>query len=716
MLDLGYPFYQHDIANSLTLRFLATTNDTLSTFSSSDLKVAARPATCFTYMNASYWDYFGCGNYYASTRIYTPAQLQLEVVGLVLTGTSGSNNLYTTSFSTWYNTGLEVFFNNGGGMRGVIRFCSDSPVFFSPESTIANTGCTTVSADTTRFIFQCNVGASISAAGGIQLSITNVQAPMDNKEPAIPGYCLMIYLTTRSTTGTPTTVATSLADPIIANMHTLSYTYTPSSLVLTPEATNYAQVVSTFAGTFAIMTGQALSSGSLLAFTVALTSFDFSSATVSGGTCAIATQVSDKLTIKLTASANVGSIIYCSVANLRVVFANTDSRVSANDPYIINKDALILTSPAITTGVSASANIVIRAINTAAYWWHMSPSDRSLVRGSVLSATRAINVGLRVYLYATNPNSAVISYTVISSCSDILIVTPSNSVTPTGDFRVTQDTTFSITFDVTNTARYLLDLSCFSMGSITRAIGAVQPVSEYSRHFDFLFYPVRATLQSGINLSGMTHGAAFVDLEYEVIVYAHKTLAAGWGFTLTLQGDLASRSAFASSTTATPTSLFTASSGLTQIDCTVTYSTAAAVSASDCSNVSGSSNYYAPRVFRFGPVTSTYANYLSLFKTYNVSEGAVTTASGVSASQQNTDMSDDTIDATISKPSAVAALYSTKSRLRPLRMPSHSHQRSRAHRDKTTLSVCFSLNASQLQLSSTATAHRRAWSPRARQV
>ena len=467
----------------------------------------------------------------------------------------------------------------------------------------------------------------------------------------------MIHLTSQSTSGVPVTVATSLSAAIVASMQTMTYSYSPSSLVLTPVSTDYTQVVSTFSGTFNIEAGETLTTSSSLTFTTALTSFDFSSTTATSG-CTVASAASNQLVIRPTATTASGSYINCVLANMRVVFANAASRVLSFDPYIISKDALKLTSPSITSGISASSDLTIRASDTAAYWWHMTPIDRVLVQGTVLATTRLLQVNMRIYFYATNPGGSAISYTVSSSCSDISIVTASSSVTSSGDYRVTQGTATSITFDVTSSTRYSLDLSCFSMGSITRAVSAVQAVSAYSRQLDFVFYPVSASLSSGIDLSVTTHGSASVALVYEVIVFAHTALASSWGFTLTMQSDIATRAVITTSTAAITS--YTAGTGLTKVTCTVSRSSATVASVSGCGAVSASSaNYYGPRVFRFGPVTTTYADYLSMFKSYSTAQGALGTISGVNVPQQNTDQSDDTISAANSKPSAVVGLYST---------------------------------------------------------
>ena len=568
------------------------------------------------------------------------------------TGSSGSNNLLTTSFTTWYNAGVESLFSSVGGVRGTMRFCDSSQVLFSSSSTITNSGCSVVSAATTRFVFSCTAAATLGSSK-VQLNITNVQSPSSKGAPLIPAYCLMIHLTSQATTGYPVTVATSLASAIVASMRTMSYSYSPSSLVLTPASGDYSQVVSTFSGTFNIEAGESLTTSSSLTFTTTMTSFDFSSATASSG-CTVASAASNQLVIRPTSAVGAGSMIYCAVANMRVVFANGASRVSSLDPYIMSKDALKLTSPSINTGISSSNDFVIRA-STAAYWWHMTPTNRVLIQNSVLSSSRMLQVSMLIYFYATSPSASSISYTVSSSCSDITLVTASSSVSPSGDYRVTTGTATSIIFDVTNTARYALDLACFSMGSIARAVAATQAVSPYSRQIDFVFYPARASLSSGIDLGVTTHTTAAISVEYEVVVYAHTTLASGWGFTITLQSGIAQYATITSNTAAI--SSFT--STLTKISCSVGYSSATVATVS-CPALSGSGNYYSPRVFRFGPVITTYGQYLSMFKSYSIAEGALATIAGVNVPQQNTDQTDDTIVASDSKPSAVVALYLTR--------------------------------------------------------
>ena len=257
-VNLGYHIFNHNAANPITLRFLATAVSTLTAYAATTLSVSARPGAYYTYNGYQEWHFYGCGNYAGNTRIYTPAQLELTVEGFLRTGTSGSNHILTTAFTTWYSAGVESLFSIVDGVRGTIRFCDSSPVLFSASSAITNSGCSTVSAATTRFVFSCSASATLGS-GKVQLNITNVLSPLGIANPSIPGYCLMIHLTSQATTGNPVTVATSLAAPIIAKMHSMTYSYTPSSLVLTPVSGDFTQVVSTFAGTFNIEAGEILS-------------------------------------------------------------------------------------------------------------------------------------------------------------------------------------------------------------------------------------------------------------------------------------------------------------------------------------------------------------------------------------------------------------------------------------------------------------------------
>ena len=662
-MNVGTRFFYINTAKTLAARFRCTvTNGNLQSYAGATLSVSARPAASWydsrsrvlggflsrvnpTYTYTLLYT-FSCGNYQGAIRVFTPEQLKLNIEGHVRSGVSGSDNLFTAGFRTWYGTGMEGVFSGAGyTYRGTIRTSAACPMRFSTNSMITNAGCMTTIASTNTLEFTCAAGATLGS-NMIELNVTNVAAPSASSKTTIPAYGLMIYL--ESTTGNTewsVVLATSMANAFDANLLPVSFTYSAISLELSP-GTVLTNVATTVSGTFILTSRLPISVGSWIEYFPATTSVNFASAAVISGQCSFFSASASQIRLIVTATskgAQSDDVVSCTIGGISVVYANQVSRENALDPYTLKPTSIMVRTPDYNAGYIAEYAITLRPANAINYYWYAEQIDRVLVPSATIVASRQLRTTLRLYFYSTNPVDATIPYTIASTCSDLNVFTASSSITPLSvdGFRVSSGVNSGVEFDVAVSTHYSLSLDCLSVtstaGSTRRIQSATLALSSYSRHLDFVAYPIAARLTAtGLNPALDDHGAAPVLVDWECIVYAHTALPAAFGFDISsAQAVMAPRVVMQSTTNATTTGF---SSPMTKLSCdTTTRVSDTVVRFSGCSAISGSNYLFNPRILRFGPVLTTYAQYMELFNTYTVSTGLLAGYNGAAASipQQN---------------------------------------------------------------------------------
>ena len=460
--------------------------------------------------------------------------------------------------------------------------------------------------------------------------------------------------------------ALEASDPNVLTPST-SWSYTPTSLVLSASAANADTPVSTAAGSFNLLIGDDVPVEGFITISTLLTSVTFTKAAIAAGQdCTLYARSTGQLQIRTVRAYSAGAqeLLVCAVTGITVPFDNAAGRASASDPYVLTAAAVQVLLPGSDAGIAASEQITLRPADTPQYWFNFVPVDRVVTRGALESA-RLLRVSLDVYVYSVTPADTAIqqSVKVKPTCAGLTVETPSRLLSVASPYRVTKaDAPLTVLFDVTNAAYYPFPIAeCLivisTMGSMARACGATAALTPFTRQFDFAFYPVAAALA---DTAEATHeavqGNALIDVDFELVLYFHSAQTADWSFSVTLLAPLATQVDFTASSV---TVYLTETAGLASLTCTPTVTNTTTLAFSSCGTVDAlASNMFAPLAIRFGDLHMTYAAYQELLST-NSSAVAVMRYgdSLVDVPQQNTDITHEFIGEASSPPSVVPMLW-----------------------------------------------------------
>ena len=452
-------------------------------------------------------------------------------------------------------------------------------------------------------------------------------------------------------TATPTSTY-PLYDVSLGHIPYVKVTYTATEFSITP-ASNPLQVITTVSGTFAITGAEALTTTDVLSLVSISDSLIFTAVTLSGDCVVSGTPTPTQLlfTSTKTISQGVSTLLMCTVTGMTVAFANSASRVVADDPYVLLRTAVVLRSPSNpTVGAALATNIVLRITSTPAFYYHWASTDRVLVQGATM-ATRLLKLSLALYAYPTTPTTAVafnfVTSVLTAVCPGLTISAGTGAVSFTAGQRSNTYTATFVEFDVTAASYYPFDTAkCFGFssatGTLAKAGTSIVALDQAITHdLDFAWYPVTANLASIVDPAEATHATAPIDVTWEVVIFPHKALSADWGINFTAQATIAPALVFNSGIVTKPSM-----SSYTALSCTVTANSATELCLSGCDAVTSAGNlFFVPRVIRFGPVRTTYANYNDLFMTYSASTGMTgMNVASVVIPQQNTNVDVQTIE------------------------------------------------------------------------
>ena len=602
-------------------------------------------------------------------RKFTAAQTVITITGKELTSFM-YGDMWTLEFQTFTGAGVDSAFRTAGvSFHGSISIYNDD-IMFSPNTTIANSGCSLLNVGAALIYFLCTSTANIGT-GAVVITLTDVNVSPGVREILISPNNVAFHFNSVSAAGTTTpllTYAVSRAEKFFIRLYILTYSYSAISLEILPAADGLS-FRTVAAGNFSCYISEPMPSGTLMNFTSPYGVIDFTSATVAGD-CVRSSSVTasaNLLAVTLTSGlAGTTSVkMVCTVRNMVVNLLPTTARYTAADPYIFLIGAVLVKTPYNPAGVAASGYMFMRASATPTFYFHFAPAtgSRYLNRDVVTQATRLITREVTLYFYATKPAAGTYTYTVSSVCTGVTLSVTSGIFTTTEAAQITTYAAFPLTHDVATLSFYPVETSCLSFtlssGSISRGVPQSATITNtYTQYFDFVLYPTKVSIAG----SSVTSAAAMpadtpLDVYLDIIIYAHTGLEVNWQFTLQTQTS-GLPIEFLSTTGYTAS---TSSMGL--IVCVPSYVSSSEIKLRQCSAISTSyttAYMYTPRIFRIGPVRVLWGNYNTMFKTYST---AVTMMAidkdGSAIPMQNTNIVNDMIDLSLSPPCAVVLHYQT---------------------------------------------------------
>lgn len=472
----------------------------------------------------------------------------------------------------------------------------------------------------------------------------------------VPASCFRFMAVADSALITPVGPASLGRVPLVR------FTYTATSLALNPEAT-HLNLQPILGGALEIISGEVLDAGMKIYFDAAdANAFDFSQVTVGGASCALAAKSALTLSVELIGSFVPEVPFSCTVQGLRFAYySNHLHRAAASDPFKMLASAMRLRTPGNPLlGVIAEADLELRPTNAPDYFWRVMQVSRHVAPAASSDATHFLVLGLDMFLTPVWTQSVAPAWQLTTVCAGLAVTVQLAESAAVSNTTIALSAQYALSFDVAEQSLYSIESTCFSLsfvsGSMTAAWGGDTTVfvGAVTRPFDFLFYPVGASVTTAVDPS-VNYTSAPVTLTWELTVYPHgaaATLVTDWGFVLRVDNsEVAALIAFAGSAM---TVIATGS----DLGCSITVTNATTITATHCAAVPAhaTARFFQPRTLRFSATVATFGEYEHVVPLVRSGALLVTALGQPAFAAINTDLGFSRLDPAISKPSFTVLL------------------------------------------------------------